>query len=195
MPRLTVRGDQSDALVAMLVAAFDAVMSRERLLVYSLFLADLDEEIGARVVATWIARETRFPMIAELRQLAERLGADAPPDIDQAWGEVHKAMRAGRAPFRWSHDSVRLAVEAIGFRELCMSNDLSIDRAHFARAFEAARRRTADRGSADVVQRLLPNMRELMEAPAQAAAAEEARRAELDRQLQQRLNPGKKRSR
>jgi hypothetical protein len=170
-----MRADEAAALVAALVAAFpETMMSAETLQLYARFLVDAKAEHAAAAVATWIARERRFPRISELREAVERERGGAPPDIDQAWSEALRAARAGRAPARWSHEAVRLAVAAIGFDDLRRSDNQAADRAHFAKAYEAAQRRTRDAGHRQLVQGVVKDMRQLMAAPAELRAQNEA---------------------
>lgn len=174
-----MREDQAAALVAALLAAWPHyAIGAETLQLYTAFLSDVDESDAAVAVTTWIAREKRFPYISELREACEKARGGNPPDIDQAWREVFNAARSGRIPSKgWSHAAVRLAVAAVGFDDIRRSDNASVTMAHFAKAYEAAKRRTTDSACAQLVEVVVPSMRRLMEAPSAARTHSEAQRA------------------
>jgi hypothetical protein len=159
-------GDDAAALVAALVAAYpDFIIGVETLTLYQQFLADCKAETAALVVTQWIAVEKRFPRIAELRERYSRHAGTAPPDIDQAWRIAMEAASRGRYPFT-AHPAVRAAIDAVGFRDMRLSTEPGVIRAHFARAYEATRIRSVADAAMPVAQRLLPEMKRLMAAPA-----------------------------
>lgn len=169
---------ESASLIAMLAAAFpEFTLSDETLQLYTVFLSDVPAELGGRAAATWIARERRFPRIAELRELVERVGGDNPPDLDQAWKEVTTAARAGRVPPNgWSHRAIRAAVEAVGFNDIRTSTTPGVERAHFEKAYAASAARLRNAGSAQLVEVVMPSMRRLMAGPDQARSLSEGRK-------------------
>lgn len=175
-----LRADEAAALVAGLMAAFpEVVIGVETVQIYARFLVDADADHAALAVAKWIAKGKRFPRISELRESIERERGGAPPDIDQAWKEAMTAARSGRLPLHgWSHSAVRLAVEAVGFRELRMTDTPGVERAHFEKAYNAARLRTSDAGVPALAQGLVKDMRALMSAPAEKRAQIEADEAQ-----------------
>lgn len=73
------------------------------------------------------------------RRYAELCGIKA-PDPDAAWGEVTKAIRAHgsygeQAALESMSADVQAVVQAMGWRELCMSENQMADRAHFMKLY------------------------------------------------------------
>lgn len=181
-----MKADEAQALVAGLVAAFpEAVVGQATLAMYARFLCDVDPDAAARAVATWVARENQFPTIAQLRLCVDSVTGQSPPDVDEAYAEVHAAAKRGRRPEGgWSHPAVKAAVDAVGFDDIRTTTTPGVERGHFYKAYEAARKRTADTSSKQLVDNVLPEMRELMRLPSKMAesqapklAAEQPRRA------------------
>lgn len=100
------------------------------------------------------------PTIAELTAIATDIAMERLPDTDEAWGEVHNAIRRyGYMEERKALDSMseatRKTVERIGFQDICKSplDQLNTLRAQFNRAYEAECRRTLE------IRRTPENMR------------------------------------
>lgn len=143
--------EEAGVVLDALVAAFpDRVMSEDTVRIYARFLVDIDLEVALGAVAQWIARCRKFPMIADLRELCD---PSPPPDGDRAFAEVMRAV--GRfgvyASPVFSHVAIAEAVESITWREVCMSEHPPSLRAHFAKAYDAAKKRTADPAHAQLV--------------------------------------------
>ena len=108
--------------------------------VYVRLLADIPDEVLSQAALDLLSRSTYFPTIAELRTGAlELLEALAPvPHEYLAWAEVQDQIReqghAGEPVF--SHPLVEKAVEILGWRYLCLSEDIVADRAHFFQAYK-----------------------------------------------------------
>jgi len=88
------------------------------------------------------------PPVGVVRQKALAL-VDDTPDVDLAWGEVRRsAQYRGYAagPPDWSHPAIAAAVDAIGWRDLCLSSNSEATRAHFFKVYgTAALRSNAER--------------------------------------------------
>lgn len=139
--------EEAGVILDALVAAFPrTTMSAETVQIYARFLVDVSVEQAVDAAARWIARGRSFPLISELREAIEREHGAGPPDADQAFAEVmRKVGSVGR--YRepvWSHPAISAAVDAITWREVCDSDNAPALRAHFTRAYEAAKKRTAD---------------------------------------------------
>lgn len=133
--------DEAGVLLDALHGAFpEFVIGVETAQIYARFFADLDFERGGTAVATWIAFDgKRFPRISELRALC----ADSMPDADQAFKLALDAVGTYgmyREPV-FAHPAVGEAVAAISWREFCLSDNMPALRAHFAKAYEAVKRR------------------------------------------------------
>jgi len=115
--------------------------------VYSFMLNDIDFDIMRGVIATWIATEEYPPTIAGLRKMASDLLGSTPLTAELAWGEVYKQMQlVGRmgSP-KFSDDettgAVRKTVDSLGWGAICMSENLSVIRGQFFKAYESMRER------------------------------------------------------
>jgi hypothetical protein len=84
-------------------------------------------------------RSVKFlPSPAELREIASSGGKSQRSGMD-AWGDVIRAVgRVGRyREPRFADPAVTRAVAAIGWREICDSENHEATRAHFARAYDS----------------------------------------------------------
>lgn len=131
-------------LVALLVDVLPPQrMSAESIDMYALFLSDFELEAGTAAVVDWIATERKFPPIADLRDRYYAMTGALGPDVDQAWREVERqvgAVGTNGSP-KFSHEAIADAVASIGWRTICQSTQVSIERAHFIRFYESVRRR------------------------------------------------------
>lgn len=146
-------------------ASWRAEDMRLVLMTWAAVLADIDyAEAEAVIIA--IARDgAEFPptpgQIAErVLTLREQRDGTACPDIDRALAEVRhyvttRGMHHGE-PEQWSHPAVAAAVHAIGWADLCSGGDTT--RAHFIRAYEAAKHRHRER------RRMAPAMQAVLAA-------------------------------
>ncbi len=114
-------------------------------------LGHIDFEAAKVVLKKYILNNKFPPTIADLNILAADVTNERLPDTDEAWGEVHKAIRRfGYMEERKALDSMseatRKTVERIGFQDICKSpyDQLNTLRAQFNRAYEAECRRTME---------------------------------------------------
>lgn len=102
-------------------------------------LGDLDYSDANAALLRHIATSEFFPTVAELRRIvAASQHGRRRPGID-AWGDVKAAIsRDGRyrTP-RFDDPLVARVVESIGWVTICDSEDEMVERAHFARAYDA----------------------------------------------------------
>lgn len=128
-------------VLALLQAAYpSARISRGTLEVYATFLADLGHAAGLAAARKHVASCKFFPTVAELREIALTASASCPP-VEDAWAEVRRKIGSEgryRTP-TWSHPAIAACVEAIGWTELCNSEEQAIDRAHFLRLYRDRR--------------------------------------------------------
>lgn len=114
-------------------------------------LGHIDFETAKVALKKYILSNKFPPTIADINTLAADVMNEPLPDADEAWGELHKAIRRfGYMEERKALDSMseptRKTVERIGFQDICKSpNDqLNTLRAQFNRAYEAECRRTME---------------------------------------------------
>ena len=111
--------------------------------VYVKLLADIPGDLLEHAALEHISRSTFFPAIAELRNAAFDIidTVSLIPTDYEAWADVQAEIRrvghAGQPDF--SHILVAKAVEMLGWRYLCLSENPVADRAHFVQAYQALR--------------------------------------------------------
>lgn len=116
---------------------------------YARLLADLPDDILEAAVLDHISRSIWFPKVAELRSACAELmhgtGRYA-PDAYSAWAEVSQAIPQygswRRPPF--SHPLIEQTVDAMGWRNLCLSTNQTSDRMRFVEAFDIYKSRQLD---------------------------------------------------
>ncbi len=168
---------EAGVLLDALHAAFPrTTISADTAQLYARFLVDLDLQSAAQAVAMWIATAKFFPTVGELRGLATSDGGA--PDPDRAFAEVMKVVGSTgvyRTP-RFSHPAIAEAVDAITWREVCLSDHAPSLRAHFAKAYEAARLRSNSAAHRGLVNGIVADVRAKLagKAPAQLAEGKKA---------------------
>jgi hypothetical protein len=103
-------------------------------------LSGIDAEAGSRAVKRAIMGCKFFPSLAEiLDYVAEDAVACEP--AEQAWAEVMRAIsRWGRyRAWRFANPATHAAVDSVGKDNLCNSEDLVAERAHFMRIYASYR--------------------------------------------------------
>jgi hypothetical protein len=110
-------------------------------------LEDLPAELVLRAVAA-LANRDHPPKPGQLRTAACQLqnqldGVPAVPDVDEAWDAVTWAAQyVGRYQTpEWPHPAIAATVKAIGWVEICNSENLSVLRGQFARLYETCKGR------------------------------------------------------
>lgn len=138
----------------------NAQVTVETIAVYDRLLSDIPPADLQTVVDQCIATCKFLPTVAELRdewhKLTVCLGT---PTATEAWADVIKQIRqvghTGKPEF--ASPVTAQVVRAMGWRDLCMSENVVADRAHFLRMYE----QLVERG--DTVQKLLPQALDMAE--------------------------------
>ncbi len=119
----------------------------ETMELYIRCLADLPAQAVEAAVLAHVATSRWFPTVAELREkAAELLPGGRLPTATEAWAEVVKAFGAvgSYGVPAWSHPAIATTVEAMGWRQLCLSEEGMADRAHFLRLYETYAKRVRE---------------------------------------------------
>lgn len=121
-------------------------------------LEDIPYKIARVAVNKHIATEKWFPTIAEIRASALSVAGTGIPDPATAWAEVlAEVRRTGTYGVpEFSCDEIKMAVNSIGWRNICLSEKISIERAHFTRAYEVYETRAKE------MAQLPPSVRQLI---------------------------------
>jgi len=153
-------------IIGVLAAAFpNNKLSPETVGVYELALADIPADVLEQATLHVIARCKFFPSVSEIRDAANAImvGMHNVPTAFEAWGEVcnviarcgqyYRYQIGGTLP-EYSHPLIERAVDVMGYRNLCESDNAVADRAHFFRVYEGLL------GRAEEEIRMLPSVRE-----------------------------------
>ena len=111
-------------------------------------LGDLDPVLAKAAIIKVCRESDFFPSVARIVAAARELdpGVEKLPTAAEAWEEVMRLMR-DYGPYRcpvYSCDAVRRAVRTIGWRQLCMGENVEADRAHFLKLYESMRSRQVE---------------------------------------------------
>lgn len=104
-------------------------------------LQDLPFPVAEAALRKWVSTNKWSPSIAELREAAATIQHGEIPEWGEAWEKVLKAIKKygiySIGPAMESFDPLtRKAVECIGFRDICMSENIAADRANFRMIYE-----------------------------------------------------------
>lgn len=128
---------------AVFVSAMRAYYGRENLLpnaqameLWYKQLEDIPGKIAEAALNKWVAINKWSPSIAEIRQTATEIITGDMPDWGEAWEKVLKTVRAygynrQMEAMASLDDLTREAVRRVGWHDICMSENISIERASF----------------------------------------------------------------
>lgn len=104
-------------------------------------LNDIPYEIAELVLNKWVATNRWSPSIADIREQATEVKQGQKPDWGAGWEQVLSAIK-NYGVYRPDEalasmdETTRQAVKQIGFREICMSENIAADRANFRMIYE-----------------------------------------------------------
>lgn len=114
-------------------------------------LKDIDYKILTLALNKWVLTNKWPPTIAEMRQQAAEICAGETPDWGEGWQQVQKAIRyygqyREQEALATMDEITQQVVKRLGFRELCLSENTTADRANFRDIFAevAARKQKND---------------------------------------------------
>lgn len=112
-------------------------------------LCDIPYKVAEVALRTWVATNKWSPSIADIREMTSTVTEGNIPDWGEGWEQVLKAIRKygfyNEAAAMNSLDEItRKCVERLGFRNICMSENIAADRANFRMMYEqlAERKKT-----------------------------------------------------
>lgn len=116
---------------------------------YSL-LQDLPYDVCNVAIQKYMMTESKIPTIADIRNLCAGVVAGEKPLWSDGWEEVCRAIsRWGsygeREAMESFTDITKQTVQRLGYRELCMSENPSVDRANFRMIYEQIANREYER--------------------------------------------------
>ena len=109
-------------------------------------LQDIPYDVAVAGLRQWVATNKWSPSIAEIREMTSTVQHGELPDWGEGWEQVLMAIRkygmyqVGEAMA--SLDGItKQCVERLGFRNLCLSEDINQDRANFRMIYEQLQER------------------------------------------------------
>ena len=113
-------------------------------------LQDIPANVAEAALRKWVATNKWSPSIAELRETAAEVQNGEIPDWGEGWERVLTAIRKyGSYREREALESLdpmtRTCVQRLGFRNICMSENISTDRANFRMMYESLAEREQTR--------------------------------------------------
>lgn len=154
--------DQCADMFTLLDAAYPKErMTEPQMALYTMTLAPYDVGQVRDAVMLHIHTSPWFPRISDI---IDKLTKREQLDAAAAWGEVVQKIRSVgmyRVP-EWSHHAVGAAVRAMGWAELCLSDNPEADRAHFMRFYEVTTSRAKEEQIIARMDALNPGMREAL---------------------------------
>ncbi len=127
------------SVLAYLSSAYPSVqISKETATVYFDVLRDLPFEACRDEAKRLVKQSQWFPSAAQIRKGVCRYAGLLAPSSEQAWFEVTENVRKVGiyGQVEWSNAIVGEAVKAIGWRDICMSENQGVLRAHFFKVYE-----------------------------------------------------------
>lgn len=104
-------------------------------------IQDIPIDIAEAALRKWVATNKWSPSIAEIRETAANVKNGEIPDWGEGWEQVLTAIRKyGSYREREALDTLdpmtRTCVQRLGFRNICMSENIAADRANFRMMYE-----------------------------------------------------------
>lgn len=105
-------------------------------------LSDIPYEIAEASLQRWVSVNKWSPSIAEIRETAAFVQCGDIPDWGEAWEEVLRAIkRYGSynegAALESMSELTRTCVKRLGFKNICISENIAADRANFRMIYES----------------------------------------------------------
>lgn len=145
-------------LVAILASWYDTpAWTEEKFAIFEEKILDLDFALTTKAVDDWLKKHSDVrPGITELReavaqmQLGNAAGGRLFLDHDEAWAFVWQCFqRVGQyRPFPDTHPLVKAAVDAMGWVEMCKSENIDVMRGQFRKAYESVLARSLSESAA-----------------------------------------------
>lgn len=104
-------------------------------------LKDIPYDVLNVAIQKYILTAIYPPTIAELRRLSSEIVQGQQPDWGESWEQVQKAVRRygmyrQEEAMKSMDDITRKCAERIGFRNICLSENVSVERANFRMIYE-----------------------------------------------------------
>lgn len=119
----------------------DLLPNQEAMEIWYKHLCDIPYEVAEAALHKWTQTNKWSPGIAEIREMAAEVASGEIEDWGIGWEKVLRAVRChglyGQEKAMASFDDLtRRAVQCVGFRDICMSENISIERANFRTIYQ-----------------------------------------------------------
>jgi len=115
-------------------------------------VCDIPYNVAEAALRKWVVNNKWSPSIADIREMTSTVTQGEIPDWGEAWNTVCSAIRTyGSYKIQEAMESfdelTYKAVQRLGFRNLCMSENVSADRANFRMIYEQLAERKRKEGN------------------------------------------------
>ena len=133
---------------ALFASALRTYYPREKLLpneqameLWFMQLQDIPYKLAELMLNTWVATNKWSPSIADIREKATSISKGEAKEWGEAWQEVLKAVSKygyyqEKEALESMDDATRRVVNRLGYRNLCLSEEIQVDRANFRMIYE-----------------------------------------------------------
>ncbi len=140
-------------LVGIAVANFPAMQERDMrptAALWAKMLADVPYSVGEQALMYVLTTARFFPTVAEIREAVVKVTTPCALSPAEAWGEVELAIRChgsyGEADaMRVMPPGVAVVARQMGWRDICVSENIDVVRGQFLRMYEIQQRREQER--------------------------------------------------
>lgn len=136
-------------------------------------LADIPYNVAEAGLRKWVVNNKWSPSIADIREMNQEVTQGELPDWGEAWDETCRAIRNyGSYGVQQAMESFRPltyeTVKRMGFKNLCMSENVAADRANFRMIYEQVaeqhkKRKNIPDQLSNVIKGILENQQNLLE--------------------------------
>ena len=130
--------EETAQILAVLASAFPTVtISKETAQIYHIGLQDVQFSDCWNAVGVLIKTHKWFPPVALIREKIDDQAGLIGPSLVEAWYEVISLVKSGgrSADLVFSHESINVAVQKIGWWNICMGSTESM-RIQFSQAYK-----------------------------------------------------------
>lgn len=111
--------------------------------VWKMLLNDMPYQLAERALAKVLMTTKFFPTVADIRETAMAFATKELKPPDEAWLEVLEKVNRYITP-AYSSPEIHEAVRTVGYLNICDSENIGVERAHFLKIYEAIMKRKKD---------------------------------------------------
>lgn len=150
--------DEAGKLVGMAVAAFPTMQDKvigPTINTWAMVMADINYQMAEMALVKVLSEKAFFPAPADIIKAVKSMKkSDGPPPVELAWQEVQSQLNSYQKP-EYTHAAITETVRSLGYKNLCHSENLVADRAHFFKIYEIISERKKNESDNERVFRLV----------------------------------------